>query len=163
MENNTATMIALTHRDMAKILMLYWAQRLRVKGFEESENPLIPFGVKFDATGKCFVEVLGSEKLFPINDCYLELQPLGVDGISDHDAQHINEKFKLGIGNNPDLHFFKTKLINSITRGDVDCGVFPNILIYAVDYLRSCGYALPYKGYSVEQLVEAGIYKFQLV
>lgn len=78
----------------------------------------------------------------------LELKPLS--SISDEDASSIR-----GFINKGDFLFYlnKSTSITTFIEG--------NLYFKDVDFLRSCGYALPYMGLSVEELVNRGWIKMK--
>lgn len=93
-----------------------------------------------------------------IEDQYLILKPLS--SISDEDALDIA---MIMYGHlEPDLYHYPNMgrffLDNFSNKNSV---YYPILSTQAVDYLRSKGYALPYMGLSVDQLVEYGWIKLK--
>lgn len=89
---------------------------------------------------------------------YLELKPLSQ--ISDEDKIHICSL--LGIANYKDAYGFEDLFVsvnNNIQSYLSDDSI--DFTLECYDYLRSRGYALPWMGLSVEQLVEYGWVKLK--
>lgn len=102
------------------------------------------------------VKLKGSDALYHVNMCSLLLKPLGE--ISDEDKLHCYH-----------LHSAYCKYDETQTYGTyleaadhvLKQEGIKNMYLRQepLDFLRSRSYALPYGSHSVEQLVEAGIYK----
>lgn len=122
----------INNENKAKFFALYWSQ-------EVAENPLGPLLVN----GRCLDYVMTDSM-----ECVLNLKPLSQ--ISDEDAIEVgmmngckeenSREFTVSFGKatvNQWMHKFP---LNSFTS----------------DYLRSKGYALPWIGLSVEEMVQSG-------
>jgi hypothetical protein len=71
-----------------------------------------------------------------------------LSNISDDDLNFLSEILEV---------IYPENFVNSIVENS-SYGANPTNCISATDFLRSKGYALPYMGYSVEDLVKEGIY-----
>lgn len=109
----------------------------------EPPSAIIHYGV--GAWGKC-------------EDFSVLVKPL--DNISDSDAIEITKMIDCFRGDAPyQYNINYGRRIVSEMWGFNRHGLYGRHLLQVTDYLREKGYALPYKNWSVEQLVEAGIYK----
>lgn len=79
-----------------------------------------------------------------IQGIHAELRPLS--DISDEDAIELSNLLDISVS----VGDIREALIQVIGRSDID---FP---IKVIDILRSKGYAIPFMGYSIGQLIEAG-------
>lgn len=118
----------------AKFFAQYWAQEI-----QRHQSSHLTFEIN-----KNFL--LG----FP--DAYIELNPLS--SISDEDAIEVAkilgfpEKYQLKNGK---------AFISELLKGDgMLFNYHPFNTLLSFDFLRSCGYALPFMGLSVDEMVEAG-------
>ena len=95
---------------------------------------------------------------YPIQKCSIRLKPLGK--ISDEDKVFVNKiesELHYGSESGDATYFGKTwDLCGFIVTLD---GISCDLCVASFQYLQEKGYALPYKNWSVEQLVEFGIYK----
>jgi hypothetical protein len=144
----------------AKVFALYWGQEVMKGVWKNAQHP--PLKITFDTIGQC-------------HNYRLELKPLSL--ISDEDkkvlvnilfTETINTHIGLSKTCNPDFGFsfwvLGLKEYCFYWDFDVIClekgngNYLPDSIkfIYASDYLRSKGYALPWMGLSVEDMVEAG-------
>ena len=80
--------------------------------------------------------------LFDISDYYLELKSLS--NISDEDFEYL---------------FYGTKSERFEINNSGTMTLSYNFTIESIDYLRSKSYALPFRQYSVEELVKGGVIK----
>ncbi len=86
----------------------------------------------------------------------IELKPLG--GISDEDLKQITSIAQKKYTAGELTRLFE--LMEAVRHGEAEFNHFwPHCIMEITDYLRSRGYALPWGEYSVDQLVEAGIFK----
>jgi hypothetical protein len=119
----------INNQSKVKLFALYWGQKI----------------IRDNTTDK-FFPVDGANISFELEDAWLQLKPLSA--ISDEDAIKVGRL-------NPVMD-------NDLLVGKSIChwldkrGTNRDITFEAVDYLRSKGYALPWMGLSVEEMVEAG-------
>lgn len=123
-----------TIENKAKFIAFYWGQYVGMYKFPFEE---ILQGMVDE---KCFIDI-----------AYLVLTPLSQ--ITDEDAIEVIKILQsIGIGSTamrePKEYLLNGSLMNQF-------GTF-QLMAPVVDYLRSKGYALPWMGLSVEQLVEYG-------
>lgn len=89
----------------------------------------------------------------------LSLKPLS--SISDEDAIEVAKIYGTFYDTKEDLEDVKDHVILALIEDDEEAynmwdHVGFQVMSYVIDYLRSKGYALPWMGLSVEELVEAG-------
>lgn len=135
----------INNENKAKFFAMYWGQIVFVNPIL-SEKPVPNIWV-FDGLN---TEDFDGE--------YLELKPLSA--ITDEDAEEIGFEFNVPSKDvelkfhfdNYDTHW-EAKHKGMLKEG--------NLLLEDTDYLRSRGYALPWMGLSVEELIEAGWIKLK--
>lgn len=152
METTKNTPAAIDYKTMIKVFMQYWGQKFIYTAGNECE--LLIRGCSL--VNGIYVFVIEQQStLWPIGGCVIELKPLGE--ISKEDRAKVVEILQIKDVVNITVGAFLQELLKSeynTYRAD--------FTLQAIDFLRSRGYALPYGEYSVEQLVEAGIYKLIL-
>lgn len=125
-----------TLENKAKFFAQYWAQKCIIV----SEKAIV----------KQNIDSYFINRLEVYNECFLELTPLSQ--ITDEDA--IEVAIQLGWIDHEEItqiHYAKEFLNN---EEDDNCSF--KSYCFIVDYLRSKGYALPYMGLSVEELISYG-------
>lgn len=140
-----------TLENKAKFFALYFGQRIMKKNIEGLEN---------------FITEPDGFLRSPSKETYLELKPLS--SISDEDAiicAKLIYKYddtpsgKIASERSHTAENGKDYVIESIQDND---GVFHSVVSFeVVDYLRSRGYALPFMGLPVEELVNRGWVKLK--
>lgn len=99
----------------------------------------------------------GVEVYHDVSKLSIEVKSLGE--ISDEVISEMSSCFFDNYYRNAaDLQWLKTCIVAGFTK-NVSSGILPASILEIADWLRSRGYALPWGPYSVEQLVEAGIFK----
>jgi len=143
----------------ARIFALYWGQRVWMRPHTNGE------------TGHLYINTdTVSAKRLNIHSDYLSL--FSLSSITDEDAEVIAgrvwtdesikngnrisdvKKWIEGVFGSGTLYSWEWDILDDFTKEDE---------LFAVDYLRSQGYALPAFGYSVDDLVEAGVFKLKEV
>lgn len=147
--------------EKAQFFALYWGQRVAANSARQYspgwlvETPLL--------------EVSTEPYEWKMKKWYLELTPLYL--ITDEDAIKVanicfndpNRMQMIKIGRHAIWYFFEVGLpvLNKIWTNEIDQSFGCNKMIYVADYLRSKGYTLPWKNYSVEDLVNMGWVKLK--
>lgn len=90
---------------------------------------------------------------------FLELKPLS--SISDEDAEEIGKLYGGFYQTSEDLQDYKDHVYLALIEDDEEAyNMWDHIgfqdMSHVTDYLRSRGYALPWMGLSVEEMVDAG-------
>lgn len=129
----------ITQEFKEKYAALYWGQKVAmIQGFES----LITVDARLMEVSKV---------------CKLRLRSL--ESITDEEAVEVAKIFGLWDGEALDSDISIQEIINDLF--DEKC-IMPAdyvsgfIIGHSVDYLRSCGFALPYLGVSVEEMVKEG-------
>ncbi len=143
--------------------MQYWGQPFEANGLFRDGSVEMTIGSVYKSgciRDGYYYGLNANNEDFPIEECSIKLKPLAL--ISDEDALMVSEIVR---GKNiPDedkeeitrnKHHYTEEFCQ---RGARPVPTWPHGIIIAADYLRSRGYALPYGEYSVDQLVEAGIF-----
>lgn len=135
----------------AKIFALYWGQEIMVWFYTGGEK------------AKSLCKVAGNHmKSYYIERGCLEVKPLS--SITDEDAIEVaklmgwNRVLPPNTEGHPLDFSVSVYDFNWIKNKANDLSKYP---IQVTDYLRSKGYALPAFGYSVDELVEAGVFKLK--
>lgn len=127
----------------AKIFALYWGQEIMVWFYTGGEK------------AKSLCKVAGNHmKSYYIERGCLEVKPLS--SITDEDAITLPNGY----------HKTRKELIDYYCEYDDATAIrrfFADLKPVDYDHLRSLGYALPAFGYSVDELVEAGVFKLKEV
>ena len=130
----------------ARFFAQYWCQKIIC--FPHNKNP-----IRYDNPNKLLAGTFERK-------AYLQLKPLSQ--ISDEDAIDVSKIFGLGHLSGAIkeliLSIFRTSINDSGTTSSTN-GIKNWMQVF--DYLRSKGYALPYMGLSVEDLVEYGWIKLK--
>lgn len=116
-----------------RFFAMYWGQKVMKKNIDGLEN--------FITEPDGFIRSIS-------NEVFLVLKPLSA--ISDEDASSLR-----GFINKGDFLFYLRKCKNQYDFID------SNLSLENLDYLRSRGYALPWMGLSVEELVNRGWVKLK--
>lgn len=122
----------------ARFFALYWGQSiLKRRGFEMSNFWTVSHNALYD------IHYNVGDHVF--NECYLVLRPLS--SITDSEMIAL-----FGPMLPADIYYFRCLLLDK--PNDFE-GYFEDFIKYT-DWLRSKGFALPFMGISVEEMVEAG-------
>ena len=126
----------LTLENKAKFMYQYWGQEVfKLQGLDKIyKSP--------------YVEVLDEDHLL--------LKQLS--SITDEDAIEVSKIVRNFYTKEPLFSISEVKLFLSDWMSSVD---FIALALYINDYLRSKGYALPWMGLSVEEMIEAGWIKLK--
>jgi hypothetical protein len=122
----------LNNENKAKFFALYWGQKIGMFKLDNHQT----FDIK-----------LGNG--LSLEKCYsVRLKPLRE--ISDEDAIEVARISKT-------RHIISVEVGKAIVWSCVKKYIqYPDLMAYVYDYLRSKGYALPWMGLSVEEMVQAG-------
>ncbi len=130
----------LNKKNKAKFFALYWGQDV----LSEWGERLIVVDGKMD-------------RVYDISEMFLQLKPLSA--ISDEDfitLCEILDPNKETYQNQKDVLEYKSQIELILSETNIG-DPFPIVRAFKlIDYLRSKGYALPWMGLSVEQMVESG-------
>ena len=127
----------INNENKAKFFAMYWGQRVFVNPIL-SEKPVANTWVFDD---------MNTEDL---NDEYLELKPLSA--ITEEDAIQVSKIWGSKVGSK----IIGRSIVSRLTGNHHQIEMEFRCVIPVVDFLRSKGYALPWMGLSVEELIEAG-------
>lgn len=127
-----------------RVFALYWGQK--VVKFKIGLGETGPFTLKNDSQ----YTALCNKKEYGFENAYLQLTPLHF--ISDNDCFELC-KYWYAYPNQWSAENGST-IVLTYSKHD-------NMPGWLTDYLRSKGYALPAFGYSVDELVEVGVFKLR--
>ncbi len=156
-ENNSPETVEIDDLTRARVFSAYaFGEAKIIPNSRAEKSKLVPFrGVGEYMGSYHYCNTVGQLQV-SVKYCSIEVKPLG--GISDEDAEKIGSMLNRHYSGEKAIRIGK-KFIHQYVENRMEALFELYQVIEIIDYLRSRGYALPWGEYSVDQLVEAGIFK----